>query len=58
MKVKIITEDTYWDLEKAVNDFLSKAEGSGKKVMDIKFSGEGNHSPHSIGYWSAMIIME
>lgn len=58
MKVNIICKDTYWDLEKAVNDFLSKAEGSGKKVMDIKFSGEGNHSPYSIGYWSAMIIME
>lgn len=58
MEVKIINRDTYWDLEKAVNDFLSNANRFGTKVLDIKFSGNGNRSTYSINHWSAMIIME
>lgn len=58
MKVEIICKDNYWDLEKAVNNFLIKAERLGNKVIDIKYSGEGNHPPYSISHWSAMIIME
>lgn len=58
MKVRIISEDTYFDLEKKVNDFLKGQERFGRKVIDIKFSGSGGRAPYGSTYWSAMIIME
>lgn len=58
MKVKIICKDNYWELEKSANDFLCNVDRLGKKVMDIKFSGEGSHSGYLTGRWSVMIIIE
>ena len=58
MTVKIIDKESYWDLEKAVNEYLARAERMGNKVIDIKFSGTGSWSPYGINHWSAMIITE
>lgn len=54
MKVKIIEEREFWDLEKRVNEILSKYKPS--DIFDIKYSGSGNHSPHSVDQYSVMII--
>lgn len=58
MKVKIIRENDYYDLEKSVNSFLKEQERYGCKVLDIKYSGSGGRAPYGIIYWSAMVIME
>ena len=58
MKVNMICKNRYWDLEEAVNNFLRRANKIGEKIMDIKFSGEGNYSAYSTARCSVMIIME
>ena len=55
MKVKILSEDSVWKLEEAVNTFLKAARVD--QILDIKYSGPGNHAPYSVDTWSAMIIM-
>lgn len=54
----MICKNRYWDLEEAVNNFLRRANSIGEKIMDIKFSGEGNYSAYSTARCSVMIIME
>ena len=55
MKVKIITADTVWELEWAINDFLSTT--SDNRIVDIKYQGVGNHAAGSVDRLSAMIIL-
>lgn len=55
MKVKIIEEESRWDLEEAVNKFLKQVSPS--NILDIKYCGEGNHPTYSISRYSVMIIM-
>lgn len=58
MKVRIICADSYFELERMVNDFLKEQDQFGRKVIDIKFSGSGGRAPYGTTYWSAMVIME
>ena len=55
MTVKIIERDNMFDLEHAVNEFLKSVQPS--SIIDIKYSGRGNHSSYSLDYYSVMIIM-
>jgi hypothetical protein len=55
MRVKIIEKDNMFDLEYAVNEFLNSVRPS--SIIDIKYSGRGNHSTYSLDYYSVMIIM-
>lgn len=57
MKVKIFDYENKWDLESAINDWLDNVYRS-VKVIDIKYSGNGNRAPHSVNHWSAMVIYE
>lgn len=54
MKVKIIEEESKWDLERQVNEILSNAAPD--TIFDIKYCGETNHPPYSCSRYSAMII--
>ena len=56
MKVKIIEEKRYWDLEKSINEYLSTCNCS--NVLEIKYSGCGTYAPYGITYYSAMIILK
>ena len=56
MKVEIVEAISVYDLEKLVNQILSKHHSS--EIVDIKYSGNGNHSLHSRDYYSAMIIFQ
>ena len=55
MKVKIIEKESYFDLERDVNEFLRQVSPS--NILDIKYCGEGNHPMYSISRYSVMIIM-
>ena len=44
------------DLEEDINFFLSYQNQD--DVIDIKYSGNGNHSNDRIDYYSAMIILK
>ena len=56
MIVKIIRADSEWGLEEKINEFLSDINDA--QIIDIKYQGVGNHSPYSIDYLSAMVIMK
>ena len=56
MKVKIFESRSKDDLEEDINSFLSYQNQD--DVIDIKYSGNGNHSNYSIDYYSAMIILK
>ena len=56
MKVKIIQEKNYSDLEISVNKYLSSYDCS--KIFDIKYTGCGSYAPYGITYYSAMIIFK
>ena len=56
MKVKIFESRSKDDLEEDINFFLSYQNQD--DVIDIKYSGSGNHSNYSIDYYSAMIILK
>ena len=56
MRVKILQTHTYGELEEIINKFLSTHDN--EDVIDIKYSGVGNHSPYSSDYYSAMIILK
>lgn len=56
MKVKIIERMSKFDLENEINDFLRETNDS--DIIDIKYSGSGNHPTYSTDYYSAMIIMK
>ena len=56
MRVKILQAHTYGELEEIINKFLSTHDN--EDVIDIKYSGVGNHSPYSSDYYSAMIILK
>ena len=56
MKVKIFESRFKEDLEKDINLFLRYQNQD--DVIDIKYSGNGNHSNYSIDYYSAMIILK
>lgn len=56
MKVKIFDENHEQDLEKAINDFLSKLEA---EVIDIKYQvGVAVFSEEQVFCFSAMIIYQ
>ena len=56
MKVKIFESRSKEDLEKDINLFLRYQNQD--DVIDIKYSGNGNHSNYSIDYYSAIIILK
>lgn len=56
MKVEIVEAISVYDLEKLVNQILSEHHPS--EIVDIKYSGSGNHSVNSRDYYSAMIIFK
>ena len=56
MKVEIVEGISAYDLEKLVNNILSKHHPS--EIVDIKYSGCGNHAINSRDYYSAMIIFQ
>lgn len=56
MKVKIFESRSKDDLEEDINFFLSYQNQD--DIIDIKYSGNGNHSNYSIDYYSAMIILK
>ena len=56
MKVKIFESRSKEDLEKDINLFLRYQNQD--DVIDIKYSGNGNHSNYRIDYYSAMIILK
>ena len=56
MKVEIIEEKSRWDLQRRVNEFLKGL--SNESIIDIKYSGSGNHPPYSVDYYSVMIILK
>ena len=56
MKVKIFESKSKEGLEKAINIFLIYQKLD--EVIDVKYSGNGNHSNYRIDYYSAMIIIK
>lgn len=56
MKIKIIEEQSRYDLETSVNKYLSSQDSS--KILDIKYTGCGSYAPYGITYYSAMIIFK
>lgn len=56
MRVKILQAYRYRELEEAVNEFLSTHNN--EDIVDIKYSGAGNHPPYSSDYYSVMIILK
>lgn len=56
MRVKILESNRYWDLEDKVNEYLKRFPT--EKIIDIKYSGNGNHAPYSTDYYSVMIILK
>ena len=56
MKVKIFESRSKDDLEDDINFFLECQNQD--NIIDIKYSGSGNHSNYSIDYYSAMIILK
>ena len=56
MKVEIIEEKSRWDLQRRVNEFLK--DYSNEDIIDIKYSGSGNHPRYSVDYYSVMIILK
>ena len=56
MKVKIFDEGHEKDLEKDINDFISKLD---KKIIDIKYSSSvGIYSNEQIYCFTALIMYE
>ena len=53
MKVKILVEFKYVDLENAVNEFLDSVKG---KIIDIKFAAHSDDSPSLSDRYSALIM--
>ena len=56
MRVKIFESRSKDDLEDDINLFLECKNQD--EVIDVKYSGNGNHSNYSIDYYSAMIILK
>ena len=56
MKVKIFESRSKDDLEDDINFFLECQNQD--NIIDIKYSGSGNHSNYSIDYYSAMVILK
>ena len=56
MKVKIFESKSKEGLEEDINLFLRYQNQD--EVIDVKYSGNGNHSNYSIDYYSAMIIFK
>ena len=56
MKVKIFESKSKESLEEDINLFLRYQNQD--EIIDIKYSGNGNHSNYSIDYYSAMIILK
>lgn len=56
MKVQIVEEYSVYMLEQLINDILSEHHPS--EIVDIKYSGSGNHQVNSRDYYSAMIIFQ
>lgn len=54
MKVKFLEARTYWDLERLVNDALSKLSDS--DIIDLKYPGNVNHAPYGLNCYSVMIV--
>lgn len=54
MKVEIIEERSRFDLEDKINKRLRNYTND--KIIDIKYTGNGNSSAYSTNYYSAMII--
>lgn len=56
MRVKIFESRSKDDLEDDINFFLECQNQD--NIIDIKYSGSGNHSNYSIDYYSAMVILK
>ena len=56
MRVKIFESRSKDDLEDDINFFLECQNQD--NIIDIKYSGNGNHSNYSIDYYSAMVILK
>lgn len=54
MKIEIIERHSYTELQRDVNYILSQHDAS--EILDIKYSGSGNHPSYSRDYYSVMII--
>lgn len=56
MRVEIIKEESRYKLEEKVN---SKLKGvMSERILDIKYTGNGNSGTYSIREYSAMIIFK
>lgn len=55
MKVKILKEKYYRDLEVSLNNWLEKSCEK-HDVIDIKYTGRGSSAPYASDEYSAMII--
>lgn len=54
MRVEILEDQRKSKLEEKINERLKYY--TPEEIIDIKFSGSGNHSAYSIDHYSAMII--
>lgn len=54
MRVEIIERSDYHKLEEEINLILKYIQP--EQILDIKYSGSGNHATYSNDYYSAMII--
>ena len=56
MRVKIIEDDSVWELEKKINEFLKDIDDD--KIIDIKYQGIGSSPVHGLDSPSVMVIMK
>lgn len=56
MRVKMVETNNIYRLEETINSILETYKND--KVIDIKYSGNGNHSTYSVDRYSAMIIFK
>ncbi|EQK39799.1 hypothetical protein C672_3616 [[Clostridium] bifermentans ATCC 638] len=57
MRVEILEEKYKYQLQDKINKWLDEYEDS-RKIIDIKYTGNGNSATYSIDNYSAMIIYE
>ena len=56
MRIKIIEEENYWELENLINEVLARL--SPENIIDIKYSGCAARPPYGINKYSVMIILK
>lgn len=54
MRIEIIESESKYELQRMVNKKLEKCKND--EIIDIKYSGSGNHPAYNTDYYSIMII--